>query len=432
MAHHSRRFPVRIVAAAVAAVAGALLAACSSGGSTASGPTTLSFWARSDDSAFISTMVKDFNASHSDVKLKLTVVPTNNFVQKFTTAVANGNGPDVASINLIDLPYYSAAHALTDVTSMTHSLSYYKDLSSAHLQLATYNGKLYALPFSGDASVLYYNTDLFKKAGLNPDDPPKTWAQMLADAKKITALGPGYYGFYFPGLCPGCNGFTMYPQIWASGGQILTGAGTSTQKATLTSSPQVAAALNFYHTMWAQKLIPPSAKTSDVSTWLTPFESNKVGMEGIGSFAVATLKQQKNLHFKLAFLPGQNGGYSSYAGGDEIAIPAGSKHQAQAEEVLKWATSTAAQQDIAKLGVVPTRVSIAEHYYPKLDPRYKVLAQAMARGTAPYTTHFEQLMNTTSSPWQGLINDAIFGGQVSTGLSKAQAAFQTILSQPAG
>jgi multiple sugar transport system substrate-binding protein len=432
MAHHIRRLPARIAAATVAAAAGMLLAACSSGGSTASGPTTLSFWARSDDSAFISTMVKDFNATHSDVKLNLTVVPTNNFVQKFTTAVANGNGPDVASINLIDLPYYSAAHALTNVTSMAHSLGYYKDLSPAHLQLATYNGQLYALPFSGDASVLYYNTDLFKKAGLNPDDPPKTWAQMLADAKKITALGTGYYGFYFPGLCPGCNGFTMYPQIWASGGQILTGAGTGTQKATLTSSPPVAAALNFYHTMWAQKLVPPSAKTSDVSTWLTPFESNKVGMEAIGSFAVATLKQQKNLHFNLAFLPGQNGGYSSYAGGDEIAIPSGSKHQVQAEEILKWATSTAAQQEIAKLGVVPTRVSIAENYYPKLDPRYKVLAQAMAHGTAPYTTHFEQLMNTVSSPWQSLINDAIFGGQVSKGLSQAQTRFQAILAQPAG
>jgi len=433
MAHPLRRIRVRVAAVALAAAVAAVLAACSSGGgsSTASGPTTLSFWARSDDSAFISTMVKDFNATHSNLKLNLTVVPTNNFVQKFTTAVANGDGPDVASINLIDLPYYSAAHALTNITSLAHSLSYYHDLSPAHLQLATYNGQLYALPFSGDASVLYYNTALFKKAGLNPNDPPTTWAQMLADAKKITALGPGYYGFYFPGLCPGCNGFTMYPQIWASGGQILTGSGTSQQKATLTSSPPVAAALSFYHTMWADKLIPPTAKTSDVSTWLTPFESNKVGMEAIGSFAVATLKQQKNLQFNLAFLPGQNGGYSSYAGGDEIAIPAGSKHQAQAEEVLKWATSTAAQQDIAKLGVVPTRVSIAENYYPKLDPRYKVLAEAMAHGTAPYTVHFEQLMNTVSSPWQTLINNAIFGGHVNQALSQAQSQFETILSQPA-
>ena len=278
--------------------------------------------------------------------------------------------------------------------------------------------------------MLYYNTTLFKEAGLNPNDPPTNFAQILSDAKKITALGHGDYGFYFPGLCTGCDGFTMYPSIWASGGNILTGAGTSHQTATLTTSPQVAATLRFYHTMWADGLIPPSAKTSDVSTWLTPFESNKVGMEMIGSFAVASLKAVKGLNFRLGFIPGENGGWSSYAGGDEIGIPHGSKNVAAAEQVLRWATSTAAQDDIAQLGVVPTRVSIAENYYPRLDPRYKVLAEAMAKGSAPWTPAFEQLMNTTTSPWQSLIDTAIFGGQVSSGLHQAQSAFTKILDQP--
>ncbi len=375
-------------------------------------------------------MVKDFNNTHTNIKLDLTVVPTNDFVEKFTTAVASGNAPDVASINLIDVPYYASVGALTNITSLAHSLSYIHDLSPAHLQLGTYKGDLYALPFSGDASVLYYNTTLFKEAGLNPNDPPKNFAQILSDAKKITALGHGDYGFYFPGLCTGCDGFTMYPSIWASGGNILTGAGTSHQTATLTTSPQVAATLSFYHTMWADGLIPPSAKTSDVSTWLTPFESNKVGMEMIGSFAVASLKAVKGLNFLLSFIPGENGGSSSYAGGDEIGVPKGSKNLAAAGQVLRWATSTAAQDDIAKLGVVPTRVSIAENYYPKLDPRYKVLAEAMAKGSAPWTPAFEQLMNTTTSPWQALIDTAIFGGQVKAGLQEAQTAFTKILDQP--
>ena len=391
--------------------------------------TTLSFWARSDDSAFIGKMVKDFNNTHTAIKLDLTVVPTNDFVQKFTTAVASGNPPDVASINLIDLPYYASVGALTNITSLARSLSYFHDLSPAHLKLATYKGGIYALPFSGDASVLYYNTTLFRRAGLNPNDPPKNFAQILADAKKITALGHGYYGFYFPGLCPGCDGFTMYPSIWASGGTILTGAGTPHQTATLTTSKPVAATLSLYHTMWADHLIPPYAKTSDVSTWLTPFESDKVGMEMVGSFAVATLKAVKGLHFLLTFIPGEKGGWSSYAGGDEIGIPKGSKNLAAAEQVLRWATSTAAQEDIARLGVVPTRVSIAENYYPRLDPRYKVLAEAMAKGQAPWTPEFERLMNTTTSPWQTLIDTAIFGGKVQAGLQQAQAAFTKILNQ---
>lgn len=427
MTRHRTRTIRRALGACALGVA--LSAAVVPAVASAASVTTLSFWARSDDSAFIGTMVKDFNATHTTIKLDLTVVPTNNFVQKFTTAVASGNAPDVASINLIDLPYYASVGALTDITSLAHSLSYFTDLSPAHLQLATYKGSLYALPFSGDASVLYYNTTLFKEAGLNPNDPPTDFAQILSDAKKITALGHGDYGFYFPGLCTGCDGFTMYPSIWASGGTVLTGAGTAHQTATLTTSKPVAATLSFYHEMWADGLIPPSAETSSVSTWLTPFESNKVGMEMIGSFAVAELKAVKGLNFLLAPIPGENGGSSSYAGGDEIGIPHGSKNLAAAETVLRWATSTPAQDDIAQLGVVPTRVSIAENYYPKLDPRYKVLAKAMAKGTAPWTPEFEPLMNTTTSPWQALIDTAIFQGKVQTGLVTAQAQFTKILDQ---
>ena len=75
---HKRR---RIRAIVGLAACGIVLAACGSSGSgsstNASGVTTLSFWARSDDSAFISTMVKAFNQTHSKVKLSLTVVPTN-------------------------------------------------------------------------------------------------------------------------------------------------------------------------------------------------------------------------------------------------------------------------------------------------------------------------------------------------------------------
>ena len=337
------------------------------GVAVASNATTLSFWA-SDDSAFIGTMVKDFNATHTTIKLDLTVVPTNNFVQKFTTAVASGNAPDVASINLIDLPYYASVGVLTNITTLAHSLSYLKDLSPAHLQLATYKGSLDALPFSGDASVLYYNTTLFKQAGLNPNDPPKNFHENPLRRQEDHSAGPrGTTGSTFRASAP-VDGFTMYPSIWASGGTILTGAGTAHQTATLTTSKPVAATLTFYHEMWADGLIPSSAQTSSVSTWLTPFESNKVGMEMIGSFAVSELKAVKGLNFLLAPIPGEYGGSSSYAGGDEIGIPRGSKNLAAAETVLRWATSTPAQDDIAQLGVVPTRVSIAKTTIPSSTP----------------------------------------------------------------
>ena len=73
------------------------------------------------------------------------------------------------------------------------------------------------MPYLADLSVLWYNKTLFKKAGLNPNDPPTNYAQIVSDAKKISALGHGISGFSFAGNCQGCLGFTMLPSLWANG-----------------------------------------------------------------------------------------------------------------------------------------------------------------------------------------------------------------------
>ena len=72
------------------------------------------------------------------------------------------------------------------------------------------------MPYLGDLSVLWYNKTLFKQAGLDPNKPPTTFAQILADAKKISALGNGIYGFSFAGNCQGCLGFVMVPDLFAA------------------------------------------------------------------------------------------------------------------------------------------------------------------------------------------------------------------------
>ena len=83
--------------------------------------------------------------------------------------------------------------------------------------LATYQGKEYGVPYWADLSVLWYNKTLFKQAGLNPDNPPTTYAQILSDAQAINKLGHGINGFTFAGDCQGCLGFTVQPGIWADG-----------------------------------------------------------------------------------------------------------------------------------------------------------------------------------------------------------------------
>jgi multiple sugar transport system substrate-binding protein len=415
------------------ALLGLLAAACGggeSGGSGGGAGGTVTMWARDADASFISQVVKNYNSSQSKVNVKLTIVPSANFVQKFGASAATGSGPDIAAIDLIYIPYFASKGALEDLTERAKELPYMDKFSPSHMRLAKYGDKLYALPFSAEASVLYYNKDLFKRAGLDPDKPPRSWGEVGSAARKIRALGPDIYGYYFSGACGGCNIFTIMPYIWAGGGEILEGSGSEV-KATIASSPPVSEALSFFNDMWKAGVVPQAAKSDNGSNFNGPFQSGKVGMYGGGAFGIGTLSKDPKLHFGVGYLPGKNpGDWSSFAGGDEIAIPSGSKHKDAAWEFLKWVTSEKAQADLGKLGPVPVRTDVADKEYAKKDPRYAILAEAMAKGKTPYTTHFNSLINDNNGPWIAMLQRAIFNTDVAGAVAEGQKRFEEILSRP--
>lgn len=426
----------RAVAASLAAAC-LLMAACgtsatgggnsgsgSSGGGSGTG--TIDMWARDTDSTFVNQMVDGFNQSQKDVQVKVTIIPAANFVQKFGAAAATGSAPDVAAIDLVYLPYFSSKNTLEDLTARSKELSYMNKLSPAHLKLATYQDKLYALPFSAEASVLYYNKDLFKKAGLDPNKPPKTYAEVKAAAQKIRALGPDYYGYYFSGASGGGYAFTCLPYIWAAGGDLLEGEGTN-EKAIIDSSAGVKDGLSFFKDLWDSGVVPASAKTDTGANALVAFQSGKVGMFGSGAFAVSNLSK---LNFGVTPLPGKTAGQSSsFAGGDEIAIPSGSKNKDAAWKFLKYVTDVEAQTALGKLGPVPVRTDVATGAYAKQSPYNPVLGQQMGAGKTPYTTHYNDLINSNNGPLVTMFQQAVFAGDVDGALSKGQQQFTDILNK---
>ncbi len=388
--------------------------------------TTINFWIRSSDSGFVTPLVQGYNASHS-TQVKLTIIPAQTFVTKFGTAIAGGEAPDVVAIDLIYLPAFDAANQMTDITSFAHKLPFFGHLSPSHVRLATYKGALYGLPFSAEGSILIYNKGLFRQAGLDANSPPKTWAQVEADSKKITALGHGVTGFYFPGSCAGCNAFTFLPYIWASGGDVLNANGT---KATLTSSSAVKQALTFYHRLWSENQVSAGAKSDSGASWFNGFQAGKVGMTGGGAFEISALKTQyPKIDFGVTYLPGQKGGWSSFAGGDTIGIPRGSSHVGEAENFITWCLSTQQQlQYFAKVGTVPVRTDLANNQYSKQDPRLVIASNAMAHGRTPYSVHYNQVFNDQNGPWNSMLQQAFFSGSIDQALSTGQQQFEQILS----
>src|SRR6202522_2103553 len=249
-----------LTGAAAVALLGAAAACSSSGGAAAPAPTnssfgvnatgTVQFWARTVSKTLAQKLVSEFNATHKNLQVKLTLTSINDDTTSLATSIRAGDPPDVVGLNDIDMPAFTSTGSFLNLTSQVDSLPFKSDLSPGHVGLATYQGKIYGVPYWADLSVLWYNKNLFKQAGLNPNDPPATYAQILADAQAINKLGHGVYGATFAGDCQGCLGFTVQPGIWADGTHLTNG-NIGSQTADIAGNQPLVSALTLYRELWS-------------------------------------------------------------------------------------------------------------------------------------------------------------------------------------
>ncbi len=384
---------------------------------------TASLWVRADGSNFMPRIVDAFNKGHTD-QIKLDIIPNSEIIQKYGTSVAGGTAPDALSLDLIYTPAFAAAGQLEDITDWAKSLPYLAQLSPAHVKTGTYKGRIYGLPFSADSSVLIWNRTLFKQAGLDPDKGPTTWQQIADDAAKVSALGGDIKGFYFAGNCAGCNIFTMMPLVWASGGNILNDDGS---KATL-DSPQLRDAIALYRGMVTKGEVPAGAQTDTGANFFAAFATGKIGIAPSGAFAIGALNTQyPNLDYGITYLPGKDGGWSSFAGGDNLVVTKGTTKLPVVKAFLDYAYSLEGQTLLAKYGSLPVRGDVAKDALKSLDPRYQLAADAMAKGRTPYSVVFNDIINSANGPWIQMLNDAIYTGNVDEAIATGQQTMQSII-----
>lgn len=387
---------------------------------------TLTLWSRDSNQAFVRELVDAWNADHPN-QIEVTIIPASEFVARVGTGAAAGEVPDLLPIDLIYVPQFAKAGQLTEISEIAEGFEFFDQLSPSHIRLGMYEDGLYSVPFSAEGSVLLYNKGLFTQAGLDPEKPPTTWDEIYEAAKAITALGNGNYGYYFSGNCAGCNAFTYLPLIWASGGDVLSEDGLT---ATV-DTPEVKAALEFYKKMWDEGLIPPGAQADTGTDFFNAFAQGNIGMVGSGAFSNSLLKKDyPDIDFGITFLPGMEGGESSFAGGDSIAIPAGAANVEAAWEFIAWTFSEEIQVEMyAKSGQMPVRIDLSNNKYFQEDPRLITNAEAMALGKTPYSFVYNEIFNDANGPWLQMVQKAIFEGDVDGAIADAQARFEQILAE---
>jgi multiple sugar transport system substrate-binding protein len=160
----------------------------------------------------------EFTKLHPNIKIDLQDIPQDEFADKLLTQVAGGTAPDAAFMDMSAVADFASRNALVDLTDYTAASAAVKadDYVDAWRDAATYQGKLYGLPFDGETTGLFYRTDLFQAAGIA--GPPKTWQEFEEAAKKLTDKDKKQYGFI---LFAPESAYYWYPWLWQTGGRLL-------------------------------------------------------------------------------------------------------------------------------------------------------------------------------------------------------------------
>jgi ABC-type glycerol-3-phosphate transport system substrate-binding protein len=201
-----RRPGSRVLAAVTAVVALALgAAACSSSSanSAAGGKVTVSIDCaptQAQNQVLHKEWLEDvasFEKQNPDITIKSIYNYPCEVPATFTAMLRAGTEPDIFYTYFTDLPQVLLAGQAADITSYVNSKTVptLKDIVPGAMRAVTAGKTIYGLPTANYTQGLIYNRALFSRAGLNPNDPPTTWAQVEADAKKIAALGNGIEGW---------------------------------------------------------------------------------------------------------------------------------------------------------------------------------------------------------------------------------------------
>ena len=280
---------------------------------------------------------KHFEAANPDIKLKWVTLEEGVLRQRVTTDIATKGGQfDVMTIGMYETPIWGKKGWLQEVkTDAAYDVD---DLLPAIRNGLSVDGKLYAVPFYGESSMLMYRKDLADKAGITVKDNP-TWGEIKELASKIHDPAAGVYGICLRGK-PGWgdNMAFLSTLVNTFGGQWFD----------MSWKPQVDSkpwndAITFYVDL-LKSYGPPGSASNSFNEILALYNEGKCGMWIDATIAASFISdpKQSKVADKVAFA--QSPTMVTPKGANwlwawSLAIPAGSKKVDAANKFITWATS---------------------------------------------------------------------------------------------
>lgn len=374
-------------------------------------------------------LIQDFMAANPNVTVEGVAVPSGDMTTRMQADLAAGRTPDLGQLIFNDLDYIVrnfGVKALQDIVPPAEWNAHTDGMVPAGLQLAAHNGKMYGLAYTFSTPVLWYNADLLKQAGLDPNRPPATWPEVKAAALAVKSK-TGKEGFYG----------SFYTQFdWALQGLILSNGGrviSKDNKKLMFGEPESVKAIEMLRDM-----VDSGAHTtmSDVDA-MDSMRAGKIAMVLTTSAYQRSLMSAAQGKFELraAKMPAFPGkaAVPTNSGSGLFILAKDPLKQRAAWELMKFLTSKQGYTEITtKIGYLPLRLDIVKdpkylgkwvEENPLVMPNIEQLAVLQPWASIP-GNNYKQIQKIEVQA----INEAVFGkGKVSEVLQDAQKRAQALM-----
>ncbi|MDB4897767.1 MAG: transporter substrate-binding protein [Firmicutes bacterium] len=374
----------------------------------------------------VEAMVNDFNTANPTIK----VTPSfaGNYQETMTKVQAAK--PEIAVLQATDVFTLTDTDIIVPIDEYIAAdkdgQAYMSDLLPAFMANSKLNGKTWSVPFQRSTVVLYYNKDLFKAAGLDPEKPPTNWQQLVEYGKKLTKPDGSQWGVEIPS--DGNPSWTFSSFFYEAGAKPVNDLGTEVAF----NSPEITSAMDFIVGLSKTDKVMPTGvlKWNDLPN---DFVAGKAAMIYHTTGTIGAVKAKMDpAKIGVAALPAGKQAGSPTGGGNLYILKSTKEKQDAAWKFVRFMTDT---ERVAKwsvdTGYIPYRKSATEtstwKEAVKAFPGYGTAAGAMKDAAGEIASHSnQQVLKALGDQLQ-----AIIGGTKETkpALDQAQKDAEAILKQ---
>jgi multiple sugar transport system substrate-binding protein len=300
----------------------------------------------------LSQLIPGFEKEHPSIRVEVQQIPWTAAHEKLLTAYVGEATPDIAMLGNTWVPEFVALNALAPLDSFVERSKEIRrdDFFPGIWNTNVVDGKTYGIPWYVDTRLIFYRTDLLANAGYK--EFPKTWAEWMNAMKKMKSRMSDKQ---FPMLMP-TNEWPQ-PVVFGieAGSTILRDGG----RFGAFEEPAFRKGFDFYLDFYRQGLASP-VSSSQVSNLFQEFERGNIAMYMSGPWYIGEFKSRLDSvtqkKWMTAPMPGLNGPGVSMAGGSSLSLFNGSKHKAEAWQLMEYLSRPEVQLEFYRLtGDLPPR-----------------------------------------------------------------------------